>query len=205
MAGQGLERREVLRVLALAAAASEFPGFSRWALACGHGGIDNSPKMERYTPQFFTAHEYATVERLSDMILPGNGSPGAADAGVSEFIDFMAANDPGIQYRFRYGLTWLDVRAAQLHGRPFLKLEAADQERLLDHLAYKEKFRAGEEEGRDFFNLIREYTMMGFYTSKAGLQELDYPGLRVSWPSTPKCHHPNDPEHKHLHSPATPP
>ncbi|HTV55994.1 MAG TPA: gluconate 2-dehydrogenase subunit 3 family protein, partial [Terriglobia bacterium] len=90
MAGQSIERREVLRVLALAAAASQFPGFSRWAIACGHGDPE-TPRQRRdyYTPQFFTAHEYAMVEKLSDIILPSDGSPGAADAGVSEFIDFM--------------------------------------------------------------------------------------------------------------------
>lgn len=201
MAGQSIERREVLRVLALAAAASNFPGFSRWALACGHGEAEKSrAKPEHYTPQFFTAHEYATVERLSDMILPSDGSPGAADAGVSEFIDFMVASDPGIQYQFRYGLTWLDAHAEGLCGQRFVKLDTAKQEDILDHLAYKEKFRAGEEEGQDFFKLIREYTAMGFYTSKAGLQELAYPGLQVFYASTPKCPHHGDPEHRHLAS-----
>lgn len=201
MAGQGLERREVLRVLALAAAASEFPGFSRWAIACGHGGAER-PKPDHYTPQFFAAHEYATIEKLCDMILPSDESPGAADAGVSEFVDFMVASDPGVQYRFRYGLTWLDMRADQLHKSRFLDLSAEEQQGLMDHLAYKAKFRAGDEEGQDFFNLVREYTMMGFYTSKAGLEELDYPGLRVFWTSTPKCPHHDDPEHQHLPPPS---
>ncbi len=206
MAGQSLERREVLRVLALAAAASKFPGFSRWALACGHGEAEKArPKPDRYTPQFFTTHEYATVEKLSDMILPANSSPGAAEAGVSEFIDFMVASDPNVQYRFRYGLRWLDMHADQLHGRRFLDLRAAEQQDLMDHLAYKARFRAGEEEGRDFFRLVREYTVMGFYTSKTGLQELDYPGLRVFYSSTPRCPHPGNPEHRNLPAPAISP
>ena len=36
MAGQGIQRREVLRILGTAAAAAQFPGFSQWAFACGH-------------------------------------------------------------------------------------------------------------------------------------------------------------------------
>lgn len=205
MAGQGLERREVLRVLALAAAASEFPGFSRWALGCGHGEAGRAqPRPEHYVPQFFTAHEYTTVEKLSDIILPGGRSPGAADAGVSEFIDFMVASDPEVQYRFRYGLTWLDAHADRLYGRPFINIDPDKQRGILDHLAYKEKYRAGEEEGQAFFKLVREYTMMGFYTSKAGLEELDYPGLRVFYSSTPSCPHHGDPEHRHLPPPAVP-
>jgi gluconate 2-dehydrogenase gamma chain len=202
VAGQSIERREVLRVLALAAAASEFPGFSRWAIACGHGDSETPrPRPDRYTPQFFTAHEYATVERLSDIILPSDGSPGAADAGASEFIDFMVASDPSIQYKFRYGLTWLDAQADRLYGRQFLKLEAEQHQDILDHLAYKQKFRHGEQEGRDFFRLIRDYTMMGFYTSKAGLQELDYPGLQVFYSTTPSCPHHGNPEHRDLPRP----
>jgi choline dehydrogenase-like flavoprotein len=38
MAGQGLERREVLRILAIAAAATGYPGFRRWSFACDHEG-----------------------------------------------------------------------------------------------------------------------------------------------------------------------
>ena len=38
MAGQGIRRREVLRILGTAAAAAQFPGFSKWTFACGHIG-----------------------------------------------------------------------------------------------------------------------------------------------------------------------
>ena len=54
MAGQSLERREVLRVLALAAAASSFPGFSRWSFGCGHGTDIVQIRPSQYTPRFFT-------------------------------------------------------------------------------------------------------------------------------------------------------
>ena len=202
MAGQSLERREILRILAISAAASQFPGFNRWAFACGHtaGAEPRSPAFH-YTPQFFTAHEYATVERLADLIIPGGDRPGATDAGVSEFIDFMVWSDPSIQYRFRYGLTWLDARSASVHQKPFLEVNEATQKNILDGLAYRQKYRPGEEEGRDFFKLMREYSVMGFYTSKLGLQELDYPGLQVIYSQTPRCPHPGDPAHLHLPPP----
>ncbi|MGH9432594.1 MAG: gluconate 2-dehydrogenase subunit 3 family protein [Terriglobia bacterium] len=202
MAGQSVERREVLRILALAAAASNFPGFHRWAFACGHGDLKaSSAPAAHYTPQFFTAHEYAMVERLTDLIIPAGGGPGATEAGVSEFIDFMAWSDASIQYRFRYGLTWLDTRSDAIHRKAFLDLNEGGQKDILDHLAYKRKFRPGEEEGRDFFALIREYTLMGFYTSRVGLQELDYPGLKVFYTETPRCPHHGDPGHLHLPAP----
>ena len=201
MAGQGVERREILRVMALAAAASQFPGFHRWAFACGHvGAPPGAPKPAAYTPQFFTPEEYSTVERLSELILPSDGSPGAREAGVSEFIDFMVASDPGIQYGFRYGLTWLDARAEEQYAKPFRGLNAEDQTVILKRLAYKDQLRAGEEEGRRFFNLIREYTIMGFYTSRVGLEQIDFPGLKI-YSESPGCPHGDDPEHLHLPPP----
>ena len=201
MAGQGVERREILRVMALAAAASRFPGFHRWVFACEHvGAAAGQGKPGAYTPQFFTPKEYATVERLTDLIVPSDGSPGAREAGVSEFVDFMVFSDPGIQYRFRYGLTWLDAHCEQLHGKCFQDLSADDQTEILKHLAYKDQFRAGEAEGREFFKLAREYTIMGFYTSRLGLEQLDYPGLTF-YSESPGCPHGNDPEHLHLPPP----
>ena len=128
------------------------------------------------------------VERLSEMILPSDGSPGAREAGVSEFIDFMVFSDTGIQYRFRYGLTWLDTRSEELHRKTFCKLQADEQTDIAQHLAYKEHYRPGEDEGREFFKLIREYTIMGFYTSRVGLEQLDYPGLKF-YSESPGCPH----------------
>lgn len=200
MAGQGLDRREILRAMALAAAASQFPGFQRWAFACEHVGVAKTVSQSApgaYAPQFFTPEEYATVERLTELIIPSDGTPGAREAGVSEFVDFMTASDPGAQYQFRYGLTWLDAHSEKLHGKPFRDLEAADQSDILKHLSYKDQYRDGEDEGRQFFQSIRELTVMGFYTSRIGLEELDFPGLKF-YAESPGCPHHDDREHARL-------
>lgn len=202
MAGQALERREVLRIMAMAAAASGFPGFARWTFACGHGTpglLQVRPAV--YTARFFSADEYGTLARLTEIILPSDDGPGAREAGVSEFVDFMVASSPKIQYPFRYGLTWLDAHARARHGALFRELDPARQTELLEPLAYRARHRAGEEEGRAFFKLLRDYTLMGFYTSKVGLQQLEYPGLRGHYPSLPGCPHPDDPEHRRLPAP----
>ena len=202
MAGQGLERREVLRILAIAAAANGYPGFHRWSFACDHTAAGPIPlKRASYAPRFFSPPEYATVERLAELIIPSDATPGAREAGVSEFIDFMVASDPSVQYRFRYGLVWLDAHAQKQHGKPFRDLDAAARTALLEPLAYRDRERPGEEEGRAFFKLAREYTIMGFYTSKVGLQSLDYPGLKTYYPGSPGCPHPDDPEHRRLTTP----
>jgi gluconate 2-dehydrogenase gamma chain len=198
MAGQSLERREVLRILAMASVAAQFPGFRRWAFACEHVRADSLQiKDASYSPKFFTAAEYATVERLTEMIIPSDGGAGAREAGVSEFVDFMVWSDPSLQYKFRFGLGWLDAHSERLHAKNFIGLGAEQQNEILRRLAYKKEFRDGEEDGRVFFGLMREYTVMGFYTSRVGLEELDYPGLKF-YSESPSCPHGNDREHLHL-------
>jgi hypothetical protein len=200
MAGQGIDRREVLRIMALAAAASKFPGFSRWVFAHDHARAasqQTAPPAEAYPPQFFNPHEYATVERLAELIIPSDGSPGAREAGVAEFIDFMTLSDPKIQFRFRYGLAWLDAHAKRLYGGLFRELTELQQTEIVEHLGYSEKFRPGEQEGRQFFRLMREYTIMGFYTTRIGMEELGCPCLEL-YSESPECPHVDDREHLKL-------
>jgi len=201
MAGQGVQRREVLRILGTAAAAAHFPGFSKWGFACGHiGNRTFEIKPAAYRPQFFTPSEYATVERLADLIIPGDATPGAKEAGVAEFIDFMVANTADVQHRFRMGLAWLNARSEQTLGKRFLELTAEQQNALLEPLGFKDKARPGEEDGRAFFALMRDHTVIGFYTSEIGYKELDNPALRF-YSESPECPHKDDPEHRHLPPP----
>ena len=44
------------------------------------------------------------VERLAEIIIPSDATPGAKEAGVAEFIDFMVAKRSEVQYGFRTGL-----------------------------------------------------------------------------------------------------
>jgi hypothetical protein len=145
-----------------------------------------------YTPRFFSPSEYRTVEVLTELILPGDGGPGAKEAGVAEFVDFWVNADPSLHEPFRHGLAWLDQAAG--NGRPFARLPLADQKKLLDRLAYKRYQRTDEKQGQEFFRVARQYTVMGFYTTQVGLEVLDYPGLKF-YPTSPGCPHPDDLEH----------
>jgi gluconate 2-dehydrogenase gamma chain len=201
MGGQGIDRREALRYLALASVAGRYTGFSKWVF----GGSSNpssttlaSEQNPPYEPRFFTVDEYRVVDILTDLIIPEDGTPGARDAGVAEFVDFMAASDPGIQVPFRDGLRWLEAHSLRLHGRSFPDLAKEDQNEILRHLAYLEWFRPREEEGRAFFGLIRRYTAMGFYTSRIGMEELDSPFLQTVYAEPPECPHVDDREHRNL-------
>ena len=195
----------MLQFVAKALAASQFPGFSKWAF----GGQDNGEHQhshedlhavgkskQPYRPTYFSEPEYQTIEILAELIIPADETPGAKEAGVSEFIDFMAAHgEREIQQPLREGLARLDAAAQSEHAMPFGRLSHEQQTAMLEQLAASSK----KAEDRTFFLLIRRYTVMGYYTSRVGLQELDYPGLRL-YTKSPACPHTEDPEHLHLRS-----
>ena len=198
MANQSPDRREVLTLLARVAALSQFPGFSRWISAAEHSHPDTvQPRPVSYSLQFFTPAEYRALDQITELIIPRDDSPGARDAGVGEFIDFMVAHDEDLQYPFRSGLTWLNAFAFEKHGKDFPALSADQQAAVLRKLAYKKEQSHLEVQGQDFFKLAREYTVMGYYTSRIGLEQLDNPDLKF-YSASPECPHKDDPEHRHL-------
>jgi len=223
MGGQGIERREILRYIGIASVAGTFPGFHQWVFACSespaHHPAATAPATS-YKPLFFSPDHYRLVEHIAEMIIPEDDTAGAKRAGVAEFIDFMVANRVAVspryeirstqdaiqqgnnaQVQFLAGMDWINSRSKSEFGKPFLDAAPEQQVGLLEELAYKAKFKPTTEMGREFFQLMRDYTVVGYYTSKAGLQGLGYPGLRAIWPKMPGCTHHDDPEHAHLKSP----
>ena len=212
MAGQAPSRRQLLQALACASLASGAPGFVRWTFAFAEPAPPQAPahhhapaaapahRPQHYTPQFFNAADYATVATLAELILPRTpaaahtaakphaavtgAEAGATDAGVAEFIDFMVAHDPTLQPVFRQGLVWMNTASTP---QTFAALAPAQQGALLERLAYKRNFRPDEKPGQEFFAVMRRYTVMGFYTTRLGLEALDFPGLRfyAESPSVP--------------------
>jgi hypothetical protein len=76
----------------------------------------------------------------------------------------------------RGGLQWLEAKSRLLHAKEFLELEDHQQARFLE-LASKEGAGAGEDAaGAKFLAFMKTQTIRGFYTSRAGLEELNYKG-----------------------------
>jgi Gluconate 2-dehydrogenase subunit 3 len=203
VAGQDIKRRELLRAIGIAAIASHYPGFVKWAYAGAHDHASNEPtpaRSQAYTPQFFSSEDFARIERLTELIIPSDETPGAREAGVAEFVDFMVAHDTEQQKPMRAGLAWLDEQSGRRFAHSFLEASEAQQVSLLEPLAYNARYRAGEEAGQEFFRRVKELTVMGFYSSEIGYRELDNPASRF-YAESPACPHVNDPAHQHLPPP----
>ncbi|HJO37635.1 MAG: gluconate 2-dehydrogenase subunit 3 family protein [Vicinamibacterales bacterium] len=137
-----------------------------------------------YTPQFFTAVEYASLSALVEIILPADDrSGGAADAGVPEFIDFMMIDQPVRQGALRGGLAWLDIECQRRFERQFTACDAAQRGAVLDDIAWPDRAPDSLSQGVAFFSSVRDLTATGFWTSQIGIDDLQYLGNEylVEW------------------------
>jgi len=142
----------------------------------------------RFRPKFFTAHEFATVTVLADWIIPKDERSGSAsDAGVPEFMDFMMIDQPTRQTAMRGGLAFIDRLCETRFDKPFITCTNAEQQQVLDDLAYPANVQPGLNQGAVFFASFRDLTASGFWSSKMGVEDLQYLGNKAvaEWKGCP--------------------
>ncbi len=155
------------------------------------GDVAAEPEAS-WKPLFLDEHQNETIVRLTDLIIPQTDTPGAKAALVNRYIDLKYnEEEPAKQRELIEGLAWLDGRSLSLHGKPFVRLSEAQQIAMLEPLADPKNSNPQDLPGVKFFQLIKELTIFGYYTSKIGLdQELQYGGdtYNTSFPGA--CTHP---------------
>ena len=130
-----------------------------------------------FKPKFFTAHEYATVGVLVDLIIPRDERSGSAtDAGVPPFMDFMMIDQPRRQIAMRGGLALIDRLAEDRIGKRFVACSDAQRRQLLDEIAYTTNSDPGLSHAIAFFSSFRDLTASGFWSTKMGIHDLQYQG-----------------------------
>ena len=132
-------------------------------------------KLEAET--FFTKHEMATIAVLSDIIIPKDEVSGSAtEAGVPDFIEFIVKDMPDFKTPMRGGLRWLDLESYERFQKAFKDCNSKQQIELVDEIAYPEKAKPEMQRGVAFFNMMRNLTASGFYTSQIGVKDIGYAG-----------------------------
>ena len=129
-------RREALRLLGTITATCAFP-FASDELYGQH--VHLAPAQAAaggtYSPGFFTAPEYVALSRLTDVLIPPTDTPGAAAAGVPEYIDRVVSLNAQHQPLARAGLAWLIDQARRKFSQDYLALEEAQHAALLQPLS----------------------------------------------------------------------
>lgn len=179
----GLTRREVLRQLALAVTAAGTGAFNLEAARVVHALAGEARAQEGgYTPAALDAHEFRTVTRLAELIVPADARGGSAvDAGAPEFIDLLCSQNEELARIYAAGLSWLDEATRRAHGRRFVEASAGQQTAMLDALVEAERGGASEDlrAGVGFFNWVRRMTVDAYYTSPIGIADVGYQGNQV--------------------------
>ena len=138
-------------------------------------------------PDFFTAHEMATITVLADIIIPKDEVSGSAsDAGVPAFIGFIVKDMPQHQTPLRGGLRWLDIQCLKRYEKAFVDCSSTQQIEMVDEIAYPDKAKPEMRPGVSFFSLLRDLTATGFYTSAIGVKDIGFEGNRPNqWNGVP--------------------
>ncbi|MEE6187973.1 hypothetical protein PIECOFPK_02042 [Mycovorax composti] len=199
-----MKRRESLKYIAAGALASGMlatgckPSEKKEEVATGEvkSGIHRYEDELRYEesvakmPKFFTDHEMATITILGDIIIPKDDVSGSAsDAGVPDFIEFTVKDQPRYQTPMRGGLRWLDVYCLKKFNKTFKDCSEKERIEVVDQIAYPERAKDKPElaQGVAFFNLMRDLTCTGFYTSEIGVKDLGYMGNQPNqWNGVPE-------------------
>ena len=201
-------RRDMLRNIALAVTAVAGGRLKLEAAQHVHQQVKEEKKTAgTYQPKLFNKHEYATLSRLSELIVPADEVSGSAkDAGAPEFIDLLCSQNPALANIYTGGLAWLDTEMKKLSASTFVEARADQQVALLDSLVETERttkenrqrglmyegtahyiglgsygFQSPSDLGPGvfFFSWLRKMTVDAFYTSEIGIQDIQYKGNSV--------------------------
>ena len=175
-----MKRRDVLKMLLAAPAAGlAWTDAEAMQAAAAAQTARAAATAKPFVPKFFTAAEFRLVRVLADLVIPQDERSGSAgDAGVPEFMDFMMIDQPARQVAMRGGLAWLDVECQERFDRIFVNCTAAERTAVLDDIAWPQRARPELAHGVAFFNSFRDLTASGFWTTRMGIDDLQYTGNR---------------------------
>ena len=198
-----IDRREALKAIALAAASASIADGLTPSVAdaqrpvqiqrapgapvppkVGPRGTVTDPDLinpKSPWPRLLSAAELVTLTALCDTIIPADDrSPSASAVGAPAYInEYVSAPYDWAEralVRVRGGLGWLEVESERRFAKRFPALTAAQRGQICDDICYlptaKKEFQAAAR----FFDQIRDLTSSAFYTSDAGMKDLQYIG-----------------------------
>lgn len=143
----------------------------------GRTEYEKARDAKLFKEQFFNKHELLTIGILADIIIPKDQYSGSAtEAGVVDFIEFMAKDKPELQTPLRGGLGWLDSQSLKRFEKKFSDCSQAQRIEIVEDIAYPERKKPGMSQGIAFFSLMRNLTAGCFWSSQIGIADIGYKG-----------------------------
>jgi len=115
----------------------------------------------------FSDTQRALVDTLVERIIPTTDTPGAMEAGVTDYIEMIVDEffEPDEREGFLRDLQAADDYALERYGAPFAGLEPEQQDAIVS-LAEQQQLDGADD---TFFDAIKQLTVTGYYTSEIGM------------------------------------
>jgi glucoside 3-dehydrogenase (cytochrome c) hitch-hiker subunit len=129
------------------------------------------------TLKFLTPDQFDVIAEIAQIMIPKTDTSGAKEAGVPAFIDIAldAVYDQEQKDRFNAGYATFNG------GEPFLTLPAVERQAVVKQSL--EAALAGERNPKPFILMVRELTLLGYFTSQPGITE------NMTYEAVPTAYH----------------
>ena len=192
-----MKRRQALQSILSLPAITALPALAQEKVPAEMkpAAIEENPKLamtaaDAVTPsttRFFTSPQLATLHRLADLIMPPvNGKPGASDASVPEFLDFLIGESSSDrQTLYRNGLDRLEAEARRRYSKPFPDISADQANDLLAPLRQTWSFQGPSDAFARFLQDAKEDVLRATISSRewatSGSQRRGSGGMGSYW------------------------
>lgn len=121
----------------------------------------------------FTDADVSLLDEIADTILPATQTPGAKAAKTGQFMTVMVNDcyEQKDQKIFHEGMKKLDDLSEKEYKLPVMKINAEQRHDLLVKLDNEQKEymkNKKEEEPSHYFRMMKELTLLGYFTSEIG-------------------------------------
>jgi gluconate 2-dehydrogenase gamma chain len=134
-------------------------------------------------PKVLSKPQWQTVEAITSRVIPTDHEPGALEANCVNFIDkALLHEDAQLKPIYRIGLKGIDSVSGARFGKTFTELTAQQQDIVLAALesAQPDGWPEAEVAPNQFFQTVRQHTIIGFLADPKYGGNRDYVGWQVS-------------------------
>ena len=183
-----MKRRRAIRVMGGVAGASiaitdttmrELINWGMRVRASIGSGSGHQPPSKSGHPTELTPERALVMEALADIIIPETETPGAAQAGVTEFVSALVDGwlEEDRRDRFLAGLDTVDPIARERFGADFAECARHEQSTLVgefDSELTRLRDDPAENASGYFFSDVKRFALTAYFTSKAGLEAMGH-------------------------------
>ena len=176
-------------LLAPAGALAELVAWVERVRASGRSPAGADARAAQVVPSLLTPPRTRVMAALAEVIIPATDTPGASEAGVTEFVAALVDGwlDDDDRDRFLTGLDTVDPAARDRFGSDFADCAPDEQDALagdLDADLTRLRDDPAADETRHFFHDVKRFTLTAYFTSEVGLEAIGY---RTTFPAFEGC------------------